>query len=149
MIPCVVDASVGIKLFLHEEDSERVADLFAFQLQNPEERLIAVPSFFFVECASILRKAVLAGKYDAVQACSDLADLAQMGLDITSTAEITGTAFDISQVYGATVYDACYVALADKLGIPLLTADQRLINCLAGSKYLLMNVEMYFTASLT
>ena len=141
--PCVVDASVGIKLFLNEEDSEIVADLFADHLANTSAQLIAVPGFFFVECTSILRKAVRLNGYDAAQARSDIADLVHMGLYTIPTDSLVGTAFEIASVYGASAYDSCYVALSDQLGVPLLTADTRLINCLQGSPYSLMTVADY------
>ena len=146
MTPCVVDASVGIKLFLHEDDSELVADLFNDHLRHPAAQLIAVPGFFYIECASILRKAVRAGQYDATQARVDLDDLEHMGLHTVSTISLSGPAFEISSVYGASVYDASYVALANRLGVPLLTADERLINCLAGSPYTLQTIADFFTA---
>lgn len=144
--PCVVDASIGIKLFLNEDDSELVADLFHDHLQYPAAQLIAVPGFFYIECASILRKAVRAGKYDAVQARCDLDDLEHMGLHTVSTISLSGQAFEISSIYGASVYDASYVALADRLGVPLLTADERLINCLAGSPYRLQTITEFYAA---
>lgn len=140
-LPCVVDASVGIKLFLNEDDSELVADLFNVHLQYPAEQMISVPGFFYIECANILRKAVSAGKYDTAQAKRDLDDLKKMGLHTFHTIELACSAFEISTLYGTSAYDACYVALSDLLGVPLLTADERLINCLSGSPYLLQTVK--------
>jgi predicted nucleic acid-binding protein len=141
---CVVDANIGIKLFLnYEEDSELVADLFSDQLRDPAAGRIAVPGFFYIECASILRKAVRAGQYTAIQARQDLADLAAMGLHTVPTSSLAGEAFQIASVYGVSVYDACYVALSDRLGVPLITADERLINCLSGSAYTLMSIAQF------
>jgi len=144
--PCVVDASVGIKLFLNEDDSELVADLFHDHLQHPAAQLVAVPGFFYIECACVLRKAVRAGKYDVIQARRDLDDLEHMRLHTASTISLCGEAFEISSIYGASVYDASYVALANRLGIPLLTADERLINCLAGSPFQLQTITEFYTA---
>jgi predicted nucleic acid-binding protein len=145
-LPCVLDASVGIKLFLNEDDSELVADIFHAHLMYPGALLIAVPGFFYIECASILRKAVKAGKYDVTQARRDLDDLEHMGLHTVSTISLSGQAFEISSIYGASVYDASYVALAARLDVPLVTADERLINCLAGSSYRLSTVTQFFAA---
>ena len=146
MPPCVVDASVGIKLFLNEDDSELVADLFNEHLLFPAAQLISVPGFYYLECASVLRKAVRAGKYDTAQARRDLADLQQMGLHTVPTMELAGSAFELSSLYGISAYDACYVALADRLRVPLLTADERLVNCLSGSPYILQTIAQFSTA---
>ena len=97
----------------------------------------------YIECASILRKNVRAGYYNAAQARIDLDDLEKMGLHTTSTASLAGEAFEIASIYGASVYDACYVALATRLGVPLLTADVRLINCLLYSPFQLMTLDEY------
>ena len=148
-LPCVVDAGVGIKIFLNEDDSELVADLFNDHLTYPDAQLIAVPGFFYLECASILRKAVKAGKYDASQARRDLEDLEYMGLHTVPTSSLSGQAFEISSIYGASVYDACSVALADRLGVTLVTADERLINCLAGSNYRLRTITQFYTTTIT
>jgi len=50
------------------------------------------------------------------------------------------------QFTAPSVYDASYVALADRLGVPLLTADERLINCLAGSPYRLQTITEFYAA---
>lgn len=51
----VVDASVGIKLFLVEPLSDEAHALFAHLTDDPPARLY-VPELFFIECANILLK---------------------------------------------------------------------------------------------
>ena len=51
----VVDASVGIKLFVEEEFSERVQALFSHLDADPSAELF-VPDLFYIECANILLK---------------------------------------------------------------------------------------------
>ncbi|OQW91826.1 MAG: hypothetical protein BWK78_03450 [Thiotrichaceae bacterium IS1] len=45
--------------------------------------------------------------------------------------ELLTAALDISLTYGTTVYDGCYVALAQRLAIPCVTADKKLVNIFA------------------
>jgi len=54
---CVVDASVGIKLFLVEKFSDGVDQLFEQLAAEPPARFY-VPDLFFVECANVLWKYV-------------------------------------------------------------------------------------------
>ena len=42
-------------------------------------------------------------------------------------------ALPIATTHDVTAYDACYVALAQSLGVPLVTADQKLHAKLAGT----------------
>jgi predicted nucleic acid-binding protein len=44
-------------------------------------------------------------------------------------------ALSIAVSYDITAYDACYIALAQRLGIPLITADQKLQAKMAGTAY--------------
>ena len=45
-------------------------------------------------------------------------------------------ALQLAVAHGMTAYDACYVALAQRNGIPLVTADEKLVRLLAGTPYL-------------
>jgi predicted nucleic acid-binding protein len=56
-----------------------------------------------------------------------------MPLFRTPTYDLTVAALPIAVTYDITAYDACYVALAQRLGIPLVTADQKLHGKLAGT----------------
>ncbi len=50
----------------------------------------------------------------------------------TPVPDLMPRAFAISVAQAVTIYDALYVALAEKLNVPLVTADERLIRCMAG-----------------
>ncbi len=129
---CVVDASVGIKLFVAEEGSEAADRLFASLADDPPARFF-VPDLFFVECGNILWKYVRRFGYPAEDARQDVVDLAQLGLNSISTADLLPAALDLALQHEVTVYDASYATLADRLGLPLVTADQTLARRLADS----------------
>ncbi len=129
---CVVDASVGIKLFVAEEGSDAADRLFAALAADPPARFY-VPDLFFVECGNILWKYVCRFGYPAEDARQDVVDLAQLGLNSISTADLLPAALDYALQHEVTVYDASYATLAGRLGLPLVTADQTLARRLAGS----------------
>jgi predicted nucleic acid-binding protein len=130
-LDCVVDASVGIKLFLVEPLADRADALFAALAATPPARLY-VPDLFYVECTNILRKYVRHFGYSAESARQDVADLVRLSLQAVSTASLAEAALDLALEHGLTAYDAAYVALAHKLSLPLVTADEALIRWLAG-----------------
>jgi len=130
--PCVVDASVGIRLFLPEEHAEQVQKLFESALDDPCDTIF-VPDLFFIECANVLWKKVRRGEYSQDMARQNLADLLALDLPTTPTSELMARALQIACEHGVTAYDACYVALAEVKEAPLLTADNRLRDALAGA----------------
>jgi predicted nucleic acid-binding protein len=62
-----------------------------------------------------------------------VADLVRLPLQVASTAGLAETALMLALEHGATAYDAAYVALAQKLTLPLVTADEALVRRLAGT----------------
>lgn len=129
---CVVDASVGIKLFVTEPDSAQADALFA-RLTEERPSTFYVPDLFFVECANILWKYVRRFGYPAANARQDVADLQQLRLQTVSTADLLLPALELALAYDLTVYDACYAALAQEIGCPLITADAALRRQLTAS----------------
>lgn len=129
---CVVDASVGIKLFMNEDLSE-VADLLFARLAAQPAPQFYVPDLFYVECANILWKYVHRFGYSPENARQDVADLRTLALVTISTADLIEPALDLALTHGITAYDASYVALAQQLDLPLITADAPLARKLAGS----------------
>ncbi len=119
----VVDASVGIKLFIDEPFSDTVQALFEKLGQDPPAELY-VPDLFFIECANILLKTMRRFGRSLEDAKADLADLNLLSLKFTSTADLMVDAFVLANEKNLTAYDACYAVLARRLEIPLITADE-------------------------
>jgi predicted nucleic acid-binding protein len=129
---CVVDASVGIKLFIEEDGSKQADLLFRELAENPESRFY-VPDLFFVECTNILWKYVRHFDYPAENARQDVTDLCALALRSISTADLMVSGLALALEYRITAYDACYAALAQQTRLPLVTADVAFIQKLEGS----------------
>jgi len=130
----VIDASVAIKLFVVESLSDQ-ADLLFNQLAHDPAAHFYVPDLLFIECTNILWKHVRRFGYAAEQAQQDVADLRALDLHSVSTADLIADALPIALAYAISAYDACYVALAQRLSVPLMTADEALVRKLAGTHY--------------
>jgi predicted nucleic acid-binding protein len=128
----VVDASVGIKLFVAEDLSDRAHVLFAQLTTDPPAQL-HVPDLFYIECANILWKYVRRFGYPANQARHDVSDLGKLALRLTATVDLRSEALESAMNHGISAYDGCYVALAERLAVPLITADERLAQTFSGA----------------
>ena len=122
ILRCVLDASVGIKLFVEEEFSEKVQKLFAKLAEDPQTE-IHVPDLFYIECANILLKYTRRYKRPQKDSLADLKDLNKLALIVTSTSELIEDALELANEKNLTAYDACYAVLARRLNLPLITAD--------------------------
>jgi predicted nucleic acid-binding protein len=119
----VLDASVGVKLFVAEADSEAADRAMAGLAADPPVA-IYVPDIFFAECANVLWKYTQRYGYPAEQARQNITALRVLGLRIVPTVDLIAKAFALAGQYGVSVYDGCYAALAQALALPLLTADR-------------------------
>lgn len=130
----VVDASVGIKLFVDEPGSAAAVTLFAQLAADPPARLY-VPDLFYVECANILWKYVGRYAYPQADAARAVQNLHALQLAVIATRHLMEDAWPIAVDHNVTAYDACYVALARALNVPLVTADDRLAQAMRGTAY--------------
>ena len=121
----VVDASVGIKLFVNEEFSGQAYALFSHLAADPPAELY-VPDLFYIECANILLKYVRRFGRSLDDAQADLADLNRLALKSTPTADLMEESLSLASEKNLTAYDACYAVLARQLDMQLITADKQL-----------------------
>lgn len=124
----VVDASVAIKWFVpevHSPESRR-------WLHGPDE--LHVPEVFFeLEFTNIVWKKLLRGEFGKQDATDILKGFKKLSVVEHPDSPLISDAFEIASVYRRSVYDSLYLALAERLDGQMLTADQRLVNALAGT----------------
>lgn len=126
----VVDASVAVKLFAPEPLSTQAHALFVHLGAENDAELI-VPDFFFIECANVFWKWVQRSAYPPKDAHEHLLDLMSLGLAVIPAQVVAGDALQIALKHKITAYDACYIAAAAQLEIPMITADEKLARHVA------------------
>ena len=80
-------------------------------------------------------KKARAGELPETEAANRFEDLLSMGLRSVSNVVLARAALAAALATGRTVYDSTYVALAIDEACPFVTADERLVNALAGTPY--------------
>lgn len=128
-LQAVVDASVAVKLFVPEPLSAEAQAVFSRFAKEPDAELI-VPDLFFIECANVFWKWVKRHSYSAATAREHLHELKKLGLTALPLEHLAEEALIIADRHSITAYDACYVAASDLFGVPLITADQKLVAAL-------------------
>ena len=125
----VIDASVVIKLLVTEDDSDSAHRLF----DDLAGARVAAPEILLTECASALwlrvRRGLLA--LEVGEAQLGFARRIAEGFEVWPLSALVFPAWRLATSLGITVYDACYVALAEAQGVPLVTADKRLVRSCA------------------
>ena len=109
----VVDASVLVEYLTGAEHASQARDA----VLGETERLWA-PHLIDAEVGHVLRRAV------ALRAIEALSDLVDLPIKRTSHLGLVQRAFEVRS--NMSFYDALYVALAERLEMPLLTFDARL-----------------------
>ena len=118
MTAYVLDASAGADLLLGTVGGRSILD----QLQTGAQWW--VPEHYFVEVASVLRRAELSGLINSARAASALRSLSVAPLHRVQIRPMLEEAW--SKRGHLTVYDALYVVLAEHLNATLVTSDLRL-----------------------
>ena len=131
-VVCVVDSSVGIKLVIMEPDSSQAHNLFAHLTMDPAAQFWT-PDLFYTECANILRTHVKRGLLSGSDAPAKLKDLQTLALRELPSAPLVADALRLALTYDLSAYDGLYVAASVQLGLPLITADDKLVRKLVGS----------------
>lgn len=114
----IADASTVVAALVDGgDDGAWAADLLA-------REIIAAPHHMPVEVANILRRAVLSGEVSPDVASSAHSDLLDLRAELFPYDAVGNRVWELRA--NVTAYDACYVALAEELEVPLATLDRRL-----------------------
>jgi predicted nucleic acid-binding protein len=120
----VLDSSVTLAWVYGDETTEAIS--LVFDLLS--ESWAWVPGLWRLEVASILEMGIRRGRHDADFRDSTLADLALLPihLDPETDQQAWGAMARLAERHRLTLYDATYLELALRRGLPLATLDQGL-----------------------
>lgn len=132
----VIDTSALLRLYLADGPLPPLLEP-AMERGCRGDALLLVPDLCLLECASVLLKQVQRTLLTPEESRNLLADLLQLPLRPTASAELVSASLEQAMTLSLSVYDACYLALALRHGAPLITADEQLaqaarsLGCLA------------------
>jgi predicted nucleic acid-binding protein len=121
--PIVVDSSVAYKWLSHVDEERVEQALVLLDLHETGAIMLSAPSTLYVELANALRSC---RHVDEERAITLITRFEELHIDLfESTCTRLATAARISYQHGISIYDALFLALAEELGCPLVTADRR------------------------
>jgi predicted nucleic acid-binding protein len=126
----VVDASVLVKWFLHQQEADHDRALALRDLHISGRSTIFVPELALLEVLNAIRFSSTGDEEDGETALEILQDL---HLETRPPEfDLMRKANAIAWAYKITIYDSLYVALAQQVGYPLITADEAMVKKLKG-----------------
>jgi predicted nucleic acid-binding protein len=115
----VVDASAVAEYLLRTTRAERFAGTI-----EAGDILLHVPALCDVELVAVLRRALLGKRMTEARAWEAMSDYMDLPLTRHGHVKLIERVLQLRENFS--VYDATYVALAERLGAELLTADEPL-----------------------
>jgi predicted nucleic acid-binding protein len=128
MSDLVLDSSVVAKWILPEADSDKAHELIV-QANASGGRLIVL-DLVFPEVANAIWKRHRQQLIDLSEARGLLDALIRSPVTVELAQSLLVPAFEVAARYDRAVYDALFVALAEQLDLPGVTADEPLFNAI-------------------
>jgi predicted nucleic acid-binding protein len=120
----VLDSSVTLAWVYSNETTEAICEVFA----RLNERGAWVPGLWRLEVANVLEMGFRRGRHDGAFRTATLADLALLPLsvDLETDRQAWSATVHLAERHKLTMYDAAYLELAQRRGLPLATLDMEL-----------------------
>jgi predicted nucleic acid-binding protein len=133
---CVIDASVTLSWVYTDEHSAASDALLA----RVADRGAVVPQLWHLEIASALQNGIKRKRIDAAYRDSAIQQL--LGLPIETDPDTNDfawtTTLHLSDIHQISVYDASYLEVALRRGLPLATRDDQLATAAASAGAILL-----------
>ncbi len=118
----IVDASVAVKWFFREPDSQS-----ALALRQQDLNFIA-PELVIAEIGNAAWKKRMRNEIDAVQAVFVMRRAPLLFSSLVPIAELAEAAMQLSATLPHPIYDCFYLALAERERAPIVSADAKLLG---------------------
>lgn len=116
----ILDASVAIKVVVAESDSDLAEPVL--------DHALVAPDLLMAECGNILWKKVRRGELPSDAAVDAAMALVALKIDLLPASRFLTGALRRATRANHPVYDCLYLEMAATLGLPLVTADRRLLH---------------------
>lgn len=116
----VVDASVAVKWLIDEEGSTKAHEL--------RRRSLHAPSLLVVEVGNVVRTVTTRGELSITEAKRAPGLLMEMPVTWHEPYALMDDALAHALRLNHPIYDCVYLALALRLGVPMVTADKRFLR---------------------
>lgn len=128
-MPLTVDAGVVVKWYIDEMDSP-----VARRLLEHDDGIVA-PDLLVAEVCSVARRHVRNGEITRRQYLDIAADVGKGLIELHAMAPLASRACTMALDLDHPIYDCFYLALADREGVPLVTADHHFLDKLERSPW--------------
>jgi predicted nucleic acid-binding protein len=118
-MPFVVDNSVVVAWFFPSQATD-YTDSVLDQLKTD---IAHVPALWVLEFSNVLRKAVMGRKLAMESALEIISEAEKLPLTVDYTATSTTANLELALRHGLSSYDAAYLDLAIRLGLPIAAKD--------------------------
>lgn len=125
----VVDASVVIKLYVDEVGSAQARHDLA------GAKALIAPTLLLAEVGNVLWRLARRGELSDAQMTEIPIELPLLFDELVPIRELLVAALAIAREIDHPIYDCFYLALAEARGVPLVTADKRLVGRVAGGRF--------------
>ena len=125
----VVDASVAVKWLVVEDGSDVARDL----LDDGDD--LHAPRLLVSEVANAVWRKVRLGQVDRRSAGQLIATMSDTPVQWHADETVGADAIRLAITHDRPVYDFMYIALAQRLGTHVITADRRLANALENTDH--------------
>ena len=120
----VIDASLTMTWYFEDEATPAAEELLDTVAQDGA----VVPPLWRLEVTNAFQSGIRRKRIDKAYRDASIADLGRLPIiiDTDTDSHIWTTTLWLSDRYGLTIYDACYLELAQRRNLPLATLDQEL-----------------------
>lgn len=119
----VVDASVAVKWYVEETESER-----ALALLDNNDLVFLAPDIFLAEVTNALLRQRRAGQLTDEALDKALNDVSNSVPQLTASSRLLDRAVEVARLLAHPIYDCLYLALAERWDTVLVTADIEFVD---------------------
>jgi predicted nucleic acid-binding protein len=120
----VVDTSALFKLFYKEDNSDKMDELMQLLIQN-DKPIFSIDLILYELGQIVLKK----HRMKAVMARDFPQRLEAMNIEIRfPDEEFLRSVMDISKNLNTSFYDACFIAISERMDLPLITEDNEILR---------------------